>query len=820
MRITRLKEMGAGEIGWRLGAAAERAYDRARVTVRTPRWDRGSLARILAATPHLSELRAAAVAGEWNRAHDAIAGYFLREPQRFVIGAALRSELTGRIRRACPGSVAAARESADRMLAGRYDVLGYRDLTVGPGLEPIDWHYDPVNNRRAQTRFWAAVPYLDPGTGDHKVIWEINRHQHWLRLGRAYWLTGDGRYRDEVLRQLASWIRANPPLLGINWASMLELAFRSLSWIWTIHFLVEEPHSDADPWLVDLLVALDRQLDHVERNLSHYFSPNTHLLGEALALYVAGRTLPLLSASDRRTATGRRVLLEELDRQIASDGGHREQSTHYLRYTLDFYLLALAVARVTADPSQHEFARAVERLGEATVLLADDGGRLPHIGDDDGGMALPIAGREVDDVRDSLAIAGALVDRPDFRIGETPEEAFWMLGHPTLLASFARAQAPPAGATPPRPSGALRETGYYVSRSPRHHLVLDGGQHGYLNGGHAHADALSMTLGIGGTPFLIDPGTGSYTWDSALRERLRSTALHNTVTVDGRSQSLPRGPFGWSRTAVSTVHRWCADSGMDYFEASHDGYAPMSHRRHVLVVHDDLLVVADLVTGDGTHETMVHWHVDPRWRVIASEHRAVFTCAGMQVDLTIPEGALQVFAGETAGLWLGWHAPVYGRVEPASTLRIRLKRRAPTWVLSVFGLNSANAVRTVTLLPLTMETLENPLAVRVSRVQSTDLLVIATPARASLRETGFAAGVAPRPRTWRVGDVESDAQVLFVRTAAASASRDVPVPVSERRTIVPAAAGAEPALHRNSVSRPGGLAALAGMFRSNRSCAE
>ena len=140
-----------------------------------------------------------------------------------------------------------------------------------------------------------------------------------------------------------------------------------------------------------------------------------------MALYVAGRTLPLLQASERRHQTGRRILLDELARQVAPDGGHREQSTHYLRYTLDFYILALAIARITGDPSEGDFALGVERLAEAARLLADDEGRLPHIGDDDGGMALPLTDRAPDDVRDSLTIAGALVDRPDLRIGETPK---------------------------------------------------------------------------------------------------------------------------------------------------------------------------------------------------------------------------------------------------------------------------------------------------------------------------------------------------------------------------------------------------------------
>ena len=44
--------------------------------------------------------------------------------------------------------------------------------------------------------------------------------------------------------------------------------------------------------LIDALVAIDRQLTHVEHHLSYYFSPNTHLTGEALALYVVGQALP------------------------------------------------------------------------------------------------------------------------------------------------------------------------------------------------------------------------------------------------------------------------------------------------------------------------------------------------------------------------------------------------------------------------------------------------------------------------------------------------------------------------------------------------
>src|SRR5262249_22802865 len=185
----------------------------------------------------------------------------------------------------------------------------------------------------------------------------------------------ENRYRDRFVGELRSWLDANPPLIGINWASMLELAFRSMSWLWAIGFFADASARDDNPWLVDLLVALDRQLAHVEHNLSYYFSPNTHLTGEALALYVAGRALPELAASDRRARVGRRVMLDEARRQIAADGGHRERSTHYHRYTLDFYVLASIVARLTQLPGANR-VRDVARRMAGCARAAQRGSRL------------------------------------------------------------------------------------------------------------------------------------------------------------------------------------------------------------------------------------------------------------------------------------------------------------------------------------------------------------------------------------------------------------------------------------------------------------
>jgi hypothetical protein len=766
--LARLARMDRSEFAWRAGAAARTLVDRAAAAIARPRWNRVDLASRLSSTARAAA--DAVRAGRFDEAHRELSRHFTETPQRFPIARSIRPSVVERVLRDFPASVHESAVRADRVLFGAYDLLGYRGLRFD-GSGRFEWNYDPVHDRRAPEVFWTNVSYLDASCGDHKVVWQLNRHQHWLTLGRAHWLTGESKYRDRCLAELASWLERNPPLIGMNWASMLELALRSLSWLWTLHFFVDPNVDDATPWTVDLLLGLDRQLTHVERNLSFYFSPNTHLLGEALALYVAGRALPELAASRRREALGRRVLLAEIGRQIAADGGHCERSAHYHRYTLDFYLLALIVARITRDPIAGELERAVSRLAFAARLLADDRGRLPHLGDDDGGVLLPLTPRPLDDVRDSLAIAAAITGEDDLRIGAAPEEVSWLLAHPVFDDARLKHRAPADERAPgfngargfnfergfsrALPSAALPETGYYVSRSnDGTHLVIDGGPHGYQNGGHAHADALALTLTVRGVPLLIDPGTACYTIDLALRDRMRSTALHNTVTIDGAAQSTPAGPFHWTRTATASVARWRTNDGFDYFEGTHDGYAPISHRRHVLALHGDLLIVADAVGGSDTHTAAVHWHLHPHWTVEVRERRASLTAMTERVNFFAPRGSIDLVVAD-AESGLGWFSPVYGRVDPTRTIRVRYEGAAPFWMVSVFDLNRDNPIEAVDWAPIWAEAgaLAQSMAVRIARATSTDYFAV----------------VAPGIRTdadwrWRIAEFETDARMLFCRT--------------------------------------------------------
>jgi hypothetical protein len=202
-------------------------------------------------------------------------------------------------------------------------------------------------------------------------------------------------------------------------------------------------------------------LTHVEQHL--HFSPNTHLTGEALRASWASRCR---IAASRRWAETDAGCLEEIDRQILADGGHVERSTHYQRYTLDFYLMALLTARRDGDADAgRRFTDAVTRLAEFTRTIADDAGRLPLIGDDDGGMLWPLAGRQCHDVRDSLALAAAVLNRPDLAPWGVQEEVLWITGD--MAIDRAPPDEPPHAAARSLPSRALTDTGYVVAATPQ-----------------------------------------------------------------------------------------------------------------------------------------------------------------------------------------------------------------------------------------------------------------------------------------------------------------------------------------------------------------
>jgi hypothetical protein len=582
-------------------------------------------------------------------------------PGRFFFAPTSVNSVLELLRQRLPQQADLIVRQADKICRHQFDLLGYENLEYG---NPIDWHLDLVHGKQAPKKASHKIRYLDfEAVGDCKVTWELNRHHHLVTLAKAYRLTDDPRYADEALQQWRYWQVENPYAVGINWASSLEVAFRSLSWMW-MYYLLEGTPALPREFRQEWLRAQALNGRHIERYLSTHFSPNTHLLGEAVALLFLGTLCPEFVRAEQWKARGWEIVLQEARRQVRPDGFHFEQSTYYHVYAIDFFLHAAVLAGLNDLAIPSEFEKTLEKMLDALLLLGRSGPPA-RLGDDDGGRLFDPTRNRSEHLLDPLATGAVLFHRGDFKAaaGELREETIWLLGEQGI-AEWDRLQAP----APAMVSAGLQSAGLYLltTQNPPSQLVINAGSPGDKSGGHGHADALSVCLQSQGHVLLIDPGTFEYAGDGRERDLFRGTGMHNTLRVDGASQSEPGGPFAWKQLAHARKERWIRGETFDLFVGSHDGYSrlasPVVHQRWIFSLKAGFFLVRDLAQGVGKHRLDIAWHLGPAMRLLA-EH--LFEVKGTSDGFAVLCADQHGWSEEVRkDAW----SPVYGKKEPITVL--------------------------------------------------------------------------------------------------------------------------------------------------------
>lgn len=629
-------------------------------------------------------------------------------PARFFAGAS-ENGIAAHISTHCAGARQQIMEQADAVCRDAFEILGYGKLSFG---SPINWQFDAVSGQKIAPAHGSRIKYLEKNqVGDSKVVWELNRHQWLLDLGQAWRLSGDARYAQCFARLVRHWMNENPPGFGVNWSSSLEVAMRMISWCWAM-FLLRGAAAFTPELFLQILAWIQEHARYVERNLSRYFSPNTHLTGEALGLFYAGTLLPELDGAKRWTALGKEILVAELDRQVLPGGVYFEQSTRYQYYTVEIYLHFLILAQRNQVAIPANVAVQLGRMVEFLFQLRRPDGTVPQIGDADGGWLLPILRREPGDYRGLFATAAVLLSNPPFawaagnmangaQGSDAAVESCWLLGgqaidglgspdqNRTLSDQNPGLQRPPS----PEELTCFREGGYVVMRNGwgerAHHLIFDTGPLGGGSGGHGHADLLSVQCSAWGENFLVDAGTFCYTADADWRRFFRSSQAHSTVMVDERGQAEPDGPFSWHSRPSARLLNCVSTPDYCMAEAEHDAWAcledPVVHRRRVVFADSHYWLIIDDLGGGAKHRIDLRYQFAPMpveaeddgWvRARASRSALLIkTFSGVPLAATIARGEVAPPAG--------WYSPNYGQKVPAPALTFSAVARLPLRVVTL-----------------------------------------------------------------------------------------------------------------------------------------
>jgi hypothetical protein len=662
------------------------------------------------------------------------------------------------MRKNLPDEAAEILREADAICSHRFRLLGYDNLSFG---DEIDWHLDPVHGKRAPLDPWFKIAFLDFAVvGDHKITWELNRHQHFVTLAKARLLSGDKKYVRELIAEWRSWIQANPYPLGINWGSTLEVAFRSLSWIWVDHLL--SATAEYAEFRSELLPALAFHGRYIERYLSTYFSPNTHLLGEAVALFFLGVLYPQMPDAARWQDTGWKTLLQEARRQVRPDGVYFEQSLYYHVYALDFFLHARLLAERNGIEIPASYDSVLERMLDVVASLAQ-AGPAEGFGDDDGGRVWNPRRNRTEQMTDPLAL-GAVIYSRQFSSTRLTEEAIWLCGEKAVVEA-ARSKAMPQIRSL-SVAKAFADAGLYVisdSLPFAQTMMVDAGPQGVGRSGHGHADALSVRLTVDGRRWLVDSGSGVYvSQNPADRNKFRGTGAHNTMLVDGADQAVADEPFSWTHIPTTRAENWIAGKSFTYFVGSHNGYArladPVVHRRHVLKIAGGVWLIRDVALGQAQHELDVRWHFAPDLDLRQDGGTIEISTASAtpgepESMLIVPEES--VWTTELTQTTL---SPAYGALQRAPLVRNHARVTLPAEIATVF-VARANRPRREEAFR------ESALKTSVLKTKFT------TNAQASVQayeldlDDGSHRFLFSRgDEAWSFGPWSSDAQVLYFRT--------------------------------------------------------
>ncbi|HEY6386490.1 MAG TPA: alginate lyase family protein [Candidatus Acidoferrum sp.] len=501
--------------------------------------------------------------------------------------------------------------------------MSYETVTLG---FPPPWHVDFVSGKKWEMAPSGELEIVRHDGSDVKAPWELSRLQHLPVIGKAHVMSGESGYREAAKSLLSDWIDRNPVGMGVNWTIAMEAALRSISIVLLLN-LLWPLLPEEKPWLEKVTRSLWHHYLYIEAHLefSHIVRSN-HYLSNIVGLVWLSHSLEAKSMTARRRSYQQLVEREMLD-QVYADGGDYEASSGYQVLVAQLFTSVFLLLRADQAEVKESYRHRLKQMYAWMKSLADQQGRLPHIGDCDDGRVEWL----LDDLKQMHSVA--LPERDSLRVssligmGETlpggaPSEGvtdstWYELKPPSRAVSTGCAAQPENLAIQVLPDSGIAVSRFGVAEII--FIAIPNGIHG--KGSHTHNDKLSFIVRLDGEEMLSDSGTGCYSRDAARRNSFRATAAHNTAIVNQYEQNdipdSPRGIFSLGNEAQVTPVEQFTDGEVRCLRASHYGYRKIGvvHTRVLKLQPANRILIEDTFSGSAKHDVELHFHFGQNWKV-------------------------------------------------------------------------------------------------------------------------------------------------------------------------------------------------------------
>lgn len=434
--------------------------------------------------------------------------------------------------------------------------------------DDIDWQYWPVR--------------------DNELRWQLHRTKWWIPLGRAYRESGDEKYAKEWIFEYLDWIKKNPlgnydestvgdPQTADNmyfaWRP-LEVSDRIEAQIIQFMLFLPSPHFTGD-FLSDFLINYHKHCEHIMANFS---SKGNHLLFEAQRLLYGAIFFPEFKDAEKWKNNAIEILNTEIKKQVYSDGMQFELDPHYHLESVNIFFKALSICDANGQRNAfpQEYIDLCHKMIEVIYNYSYPNYHNPMFSDFHG-------------QRDMIPLytMWAKVFKDDGMIK-------W-------LATKGR-----EGSVPDYTSRAFPVSGYYCMRngwdSTATVMVMKAGPKGEW---HCQPDNGTFEYWRKGRNFFPDSGGYVYGGDAEIlqmREWFRQTAIHNTLTLDGRNLETTDSHLTlWEDSPEKTV---CIVENQSYSDLKHT-------RKVTFFKKDGKVIINDTATGDAAGKVSIRYSLPP-----------------------------------------------------------------------------------------------------------------------------------------------------------------------------------------------------------------
>ncbi len=429
---------------------------------------------------------------------------------------------------------------------------------------------------------------------DEPKLWRYNLHYF-------DFLLDDGASEEIKDSLIDSWIQASANLKVDAWEPY-PVSLRLVNWI--KYFIVYKNNSVPESWLKSLY-----QQSQVLFNSIEYHILANHYLKNAKALFFSGAYLNCKNA-ERYYEKGKKILLQEAEEQILSDGGHYEKSPMYHSILVEDYLDVINLIQSNSLA-----------ISEQNVSFLKDKTSM------------------------TLNFLNAIV-MPDGEIPLFNDAAFDIAPHPDLLFNYAYQliEYDRDICVSDQAIVSLNESGYYIIKSSNSTCIIDcGSVSPDYQPGHTHCDLLSYEMSVKGERLIVNSGLYDYE-NSDERAYCRSTKAHNTLEIDAQEQSEIWGQFRVARRAeVISSDLVQTEEGECVFIGSYSPYwaagRQLVHTRQVKQVNNQWIITDD-VSGKGNHSIKSYIHLCPGVNCSEGGEYILFTAKNKLAKVTFSDNVV------------------------------------------------------------------------------------------------------------------------------------------------------------------------------------